>query len=83
MDGRLRNAFEQSSIVESPTPEALDGLGRALWWMGETEQALATRARAYTKYRKTGRLDEAARVAIWLAWSTRRALATRQSWEAG
>jgi DNA-binding CsgD family transcriptional regulator len=60
-----RAAFEQS-IVESPTPEALDGLGRALWWMGETEKALATRARAYTAYRKTGRLDEAARVAIWL-----------------
>ena len=60
-----RDAFEQS-LAESPTPEALDGLGRALWWMGETEEALATRAKAYTKYRKTGRLDEAARVAIWL-----------------
>jgi DNA-binding CsgD family transcriptional regulator len=60
-----RNAFEKS-VSESPTPEALDGLGRALWWMGETEEALATRAKAYTAYRKTGRLDKAARVAIWL-----------------
>ena len=28
-----RDAFEES-INESPTPEAMDGLGRALWWMG-------------------------------------------------
>ena len=63
--GDARIAFEKS-LIESPTPEALDGLGRALWWMGETGEALATRARAYTAYRKTGRLDEAARVATWL-----------------
>jgi uncharacterized protein HemY len=60
-----RDAFEES-ITEYPTPEAMDGLGRALWWMGETSDALATRSRAYSGYRKAGRVDEAARVAIWL-----------------
>jgi DNA-binding NarL/FixJ family response regulator len=60
-----RDAFE-GSIINSPTPEAMDGLGRALWWMGETSEALATRGRAYSAYRKAGRVDEAARVAIWL-----------------
>jgi DNA-binding NarL/FixJ family response regulator len=60
-----RAAFE-ASLAESASPEAMDGLGRALWWMGETGEALAIRAKAYTAYRKTGRVDEAARIAIWL-----------------
>jgi hypothetical protein len=60
-----RDAFE-ASLAHSAIPEAMDGLGRALWWMGETGEALATRGRAYSSYRKAGRLDEAARVAIWL-----------------
>ncbi len=60
-----RDAFE-ASLADSANPEAMDGLGRALWWMGETGEALATRARAYSTYRKAGRVDEAARVAIWL-----------------
>jgi len=60
-----RDAFE-ASLADSASPEAMDGLGRALWWMGETGEALATRARAYSAYRKSGRVDEAARIAIWL-----------------
>ncbi|MGH8913555.1 MAG: LuxR C-terminal-related transcriptional regulator [Acidimicrobiia bacterium] len=61
-----RDAFE-ASLAESATPQALDGLGRALWWMGETDEALATRARAYAEYRKAGLVGEAARVALWLS----------------
>ena len=60
-----RDAFE-ASLADSASPDAMDGLGRALWWIGETGEALATRAQAYTAYRKAGRVDEAARVAIWL-----------------
>ena len=61
-----RVAFEES-IADSVTPEALDGLGRALWWMGETGEALSTRAQAYSAYRKLGRIGDAARVALWLS----------------
>ena len=60
-----RDAFE-ASLADSASPEAMDGLGRALWWMGESVEALATRARAYSAYRRAGRVEEAARVAIWL-----------------
>jgi uncharacterized protein HemY len=58
-----RDAFE-ASLANSASPEAMDGLGRALWWMGESVEALATRARAYSAYRRAGRVEEAARVAI-------------------
>ena len=62
-----RDEFE-ASLAESPTPQALDGLGRTLWWMGETDEALSTRARAYAAYRKAGLVGEAARVALWLSF---------------
>lgn len=60
-----RAAFELAA--GKGDPDALDGLGRALWWTGETEEAVATRTRAYRAYRRTGRLDDAVRVATWLA----------------
>ena len=61
-----RGLFE-ASLAVSLTPRALDGLGRALWWMGETGEALSTRARAYSAYRRMGYVGEAARVALWLS----------------
>jgi DNA-binding NarL/FixJ family response regulator len=61
-----RAAFAEA-LTERPSPEALDGIGRSLWWLGETDQAVATRTRAYTAYRRAGRFDDAARVAVWLA----------------
>ena len=68
-DGRwaeARNVFEQS-LAKRTSPDALDGLGRSLWWMGETAEAIATRTRAYTAFRRGGKLEEASRVAVWLA----------------
>jgi DNA-binding NarL/FixJ family response regulator len=61
-----REAF-QTALSARVTPEALDGLGKALWWLGETDDALATRARAHAAYRRAGRVDEAARTALWLS----------------
>lgn len=63
--GDAKLAFERS-LAETVTPEALDGLGRAIWWLGDTGEALATRTRAYTAYRRAGKLDAAARIAVWL-----------------
>lgn len=61
-----REAFA-AAVSNASSPEALDGWGRSLWWVGETTEAVAIRTRAYTAYRRVGRSDEAARVAVWLA----------------
>ncbi len=64
--GDARAAFT-AALADGPAPDAMDGLGRCLWWLGETDEAVATRTRAYGAYRRAGRSDEATRVAVWLA----------------
>jgi DNA-binding CsgD family transcriptional regulator/tetratricopeptide (TPR) repeat protein len=49
------------------TAEALDGLGRALWWLGDPEGARAARQRAYAGFRRRGEVRRAVRIALWLA----------------
>ena len=49
------------------TPEALDGLGRALWWLREERAAVVQRERAYAGFRRDGELARAARIALWLS----------------
>src|SRR6266511_1157752 len=61
-----RVAFEAALAVEE-FPEALDGLGRALWWLRESEQAVVYRERAYSGFRRDGQLARAARIALWLS----------------
>jgi hypothetical protein len=61
-----RSAFEAALDVEE-FPEALDGLGRALWWLRESEQAVVSRERAYSGFRRDGQLARAARIALWLS----------------
>jgi DNA-binding NarL/FixJ family response regulator len=61
-----RAAFE-SAVRAEESPEALDGLGRALWWLRESEQAVVYRERAYSGFRRDGQLARAARIALWLS----------------
>jgi DNA-binding CsgD family transcriptional regulator len=61
-----RDAFA-SAVAADPSPEALDGLGRTLWWLGDVDGAIEHRERAYAILRKTGELAAAARIALWLA----------------
>ena len=61
-----RAAFEAALRVEE-FPEALDGLGRAMWWLRESEQAVVYRERAYSGFRRDGQLARAARIALWLS----------------
>lgn len=61
-----RTAFA-AALAEEESPEALDGLGRALWWLRETEQAVVYRERAYSGFRRDGELARAARIALWLS----------------
>lgn len=64
--GGARDAFE-AALAQDPTAEALDGLSRTLWWLGESRDAVARREEAYAAYRRAGRTEEAARAALWLA----------------
>jgi DNA-binding NarL/FixJ family response regulator len=61
-----RAAFESAVTIEE-SPEALDGLGRTLWWLRESEQAVVHRERAYSGFRRDGQLPRAARIALWLS----------------
>ncbi len=61
-----REAFE-SVLGDEETPEALDGLGLALWFLGDVSEGVAARERAVDGYARTGRCDDAARVAVWVS----------------
>jgi DNA-binding CsgD family transcriptional regulator len=61
-----RAAFE-AAVRTSESPEALDGLGRSLWWLREGREAIVCRERAYSGFRREGELGRAARVALWLS----------------
>jgi DNA-binding CsgD family transcriptional regulator len=61
-----RLVFEEL-VERSDDPEAIDGLGRALWWLKEPRAALVQRERAYAGFRRQGELERAARIALWIA----------------
>jgi DNA-binding CsgD family transcriptional regulator/tetratricopeptide (TPR) repeat protein len=61
-----RDAFA-TAVDERTTAEALDGLGRARWWLGDVDGAIDSRERAYAAFRKRGDRARAARIALWLA----------------
>jgi DNA-binding CsgD family transcriptional regulator len=61
-----RDLFEASREVEE-TPEALLGLGNALWWLGEIEASLRCRERAYAAFRHRPDPFQAAATALQLA----------------
>ena len=64
-----RQAFEASLQMEE-SPEALEGLGLAAWWLDQGDAVFNARERAYRIYRERGDGLGAARVAVWLAWDT-------------
>jgi hypothetical protein len=61
-----RDAFREALDL-TDSPEALDGLGRALWWLRDERGAVVHRERAYAGFRRDGELARAARIALWLA----------------
>jgi DNA-binding NarL/FixJ family response regulator len=66
-DWKTAEAAFRSALSVDEFPEALDGLGRALWWLRESEQAVVYRERAYSGFRRDGQLARAARIALWLS----------------
>ncbi len=64
-----RLAFERA-LRTGETPEALEGLGLAAWWLNMADLVFTSRERAYRLYLEQNNSNGAARVAIWLAWDT-------------
>jgi DNA-binding CsgD family transcriptional regulator len=63
-DARL--LFE-TSLSRNDDPRAHDGLGRALWWLGLADDAIAEREQAFAGLKADGATEQAAEIAIWLA----------------
>jgi ATP/maltotriose-dependent transcriptional regulator MalT len=64
-----QGVFERLLAIEE-TPEALEGLGLAAWWLNLGEVVFDSRERAFRAYRGRGDQRSAARVAVWLAWDS-------------
>jgi DNA-binding CsgD family transcriptional regulator len=64
---RARSCFEQAYELGQGA-EVLDGLSRALHFQGDYERAIELTERAFTAYRDSDRLEEAADRARWLAF---------------
>jgi ATP/maltotriose-dependent transcriptional regulator MalT len=61
-----RDSF-QHALADEEDPELLDGLARAVWWLGDAEAAIRHRERAYAGFRGRRDRSRAARVALWLS----------------
>jgi DNA-binding CsgD family transcriptional regulator len=57
----------EGEIEQEESAEARDGLGRALWWLGDPDGAIEQRERAFVLLKERGDTRRAAGVAIWLA----------------
>jgi DNA-binding NarL/FixJ family response regulator len=66
---QAQHAFERALAIEE-TPEALEGLGLAAWWLDLAPVVFDSRERAYRAYRSRGDQVSAARVAVWIAWDS-------------
>jgi LuxR family maltose regulon positive regulatory protein len=61
-----RASFAEA-LAREQTPEALEGLSWAAWWLDDVEGVFDARERAYGLYRRRGERASAARMATWLA----------------
>ena len=71
---RARGCFQAALAEGEQSTEALDGMGRALWWLNETRASIRYRERAYAHFRRQGDELTAARIALWLSHEYRDAL---------
>ena len=66
---QAQHAFERALAIEE-TPEALEGLGLAAWWLDLADVVFDARERAYRGYRSRGDVVSAARLAVWIGWDS-------------
>jgi ATP/maltotriose-dependent transcriptional regulator MalT len=75
-------AFDEA-IAAQETPEAVEGLSWAAWWLDRADVVFDARARAYRLYKERGDPAGAARMATWLACDQldfRGAVAVARGW---
>jgi DNA-binding CsgD family transcriptional regulator len=60
-----------AALEEDESAEALDGLGQALWWLGETAQGVEMRRRAFAAFQRRGDRRRAAWLATYVAGESR------------
>lgn len=68
-----RGAWDEALLcfaAAEESPEALEGIGIAQWWLDDAEATIRARERAYRLYRERGDAVAAARVAAALAWDS-------------
>ncbi len=63
-------AFE-AALQPTRSPEALEGLGAACWWLDDAAGVFEAREEAYRLYRDRGDRAAAARIALLLYWDYR------------
>ena len=68
-----RTAYEEV-LSQGSDPDALDGLGTALWWLGETVEAVRSQERAYAEHVHRGEPARAVDVAVSLSMLYRASL---------
>jgi ATP/maltotriose-dependent transcriptional regulator MalT len=61
-----RDAFEAALAAEE-SAEARDGLGLAVWFLGDVAGGIAMRERAFEGHVRAGNCDDAVRVAVWIS----------------
>ncbi len=66
-----RDAFTQALAADPEDPDALDGLGQSLWWLGERDAGIDRRRDAYAAYQRRGDARNAGRIAVYLAGESR------------
>ncbi len=71
-----RGAFE-AALEQEESAEALAGLGDALWWLGETDDAVEHIERAYAAFRRRPDPAQAAAAAVGLYFLNRISLGNR------
>jgi tetratricopeptide (TPR) repeat protein len=62
-----RDAFAAALERDPEDPEALDGLGQSLWWLGDRQGGIDSRRQAYATYQRRGNPRAAGGIAAYLA----------------
>ena len=62
-----RDAFSAALEASPGDPDALDGLGQSLWWLGARERGIEMRREAYAAWQRRGDARRAGGVAVYLA----------------
>lgn len=61
-----RESFE-AALAADDSAQAREGLGLALWFLGDVSAAISSRSRAFELYAAAGSCDDAARIAVWVS----------------